>query len=624
MEVESLDERKNAKLVFKMRKNKISPVTITVDETANTSEERQKWGKKLEFLMSCIGYAVGLGNIWRFPYLCFKNGGASFLIPYFLTLITCGVPLFYLELALGQYLSLGPVKAWAVVCPVLKGLGVAMVITSLLISIYYNVVISWSLYYLYNSFTPDLPWKSCGNEWNTATCSEAWGNFTSNCTTSIGQPLNCRSTVKLTSPSEEFWERYILAMSNGIDEPGEIRWPLAICLLFAWTAVFCCLHKGIKSSGKVAYFTAIFPYIVLLALLVRGATLPGAVNGIVFYLKPDFNKLLEPQVWIDAASQIFFSLSVGLGGLVTFASYNQFHNNCERDAVVVATINCLTSFFGGFVIFSVIGFMAHSLNMEVSDVVSSGPGLGFVAYPEGIAQMPAASVWAVIFFFMLFTIGMGSQFVFTETIMAALMDSFNKLRPYKGLCLLFLCIFQYVIGLSCVTQGGIYVLSIFDSQSGGISLMSVVIFEAVAVSWGYGVDKFCANIKSMIGKKPNMYFIVCWKYITPIVGMFIFLGSLSQWKKISFDGNVYPDWAQAVAWLLALLSFLAIPIGAIFAIFHPKGSFRERLRKAVRPDISYLSMVAEQHNLVPKSTCPETRIQIDPVVWDENIPESNV
>ncbi|KAJ7386445.1 hypothetical protein OS493_008573 [Desmophyllum pertusum] len=215
----------------------------------------------------------------------------------------------------------------------------------------------------------EVPWKSCGNSWNTASCSEAWGNFTSNCT-SIGQPLNC--TIKLTSPSEEFWERYILAISNGVDDPGNIRLPLATTLLIAWTVVYFCICKGIKSSGKVAYFTATFPYLILLALLIRGATLPGAVDGIIFYLKPDFNKLLEPQVWIDAASQIFFSLSVGLGGLVTFASYNKFHNNCERDAVVVSTINCLTSLFGGFAIFSVMGFMAHTLNKEVSEVVSSG------------------------------------------------------------------------------------------------------------------------------------------------------------------------------------------------------------------------------------------------------------
>ncbi|KAL9950885.1 hypothetical protein ACROYT_G043456 [Oculina patagonica] len=555
--------------------NTVHPVNLMESETSIIIvEHKEKWTKKADFIMSCVGYAVGLGNIWRFPYLCYKNGGASFLIPYFLTLITCGIPLFYLELALGQYLSLGPVKAWAVVCPVLKGLGIVTVITSFFISVYYNVVIAWSLNYLYHSFAPDVPWKSCDNYWNTATCSEAWGNFTSNCT-SIGQPLNC--TIKLTSPSEEFWERYILLLSSGIDEPGEIRLPLAASLLIAWLAVFCCLYKGIKSFGKV---------------------------------------------WIDAASQIFFSLSVGLGGLVTFASYNEFHNNCEKDAVVVATINCLTSLFGGFAIFSVIGFMAHTLNKEVSEVVSSGPGLGFVAYPEGLAQMPAASFWAVMFFFMLFTIGLGSQFVFTETVIAALMAGFSKLRSYKGLCLLFLCIIQYLIGLSCVTQGGIYVLNIFDSQSGGLSLVFVVIFEAVAVSWGYGVNKFCENIYSMIGKKPNMYFIICWKYITPLAGTLIFLGSVTQWKRLHFDGYTYPDWAQAVAWLLALLSFLAIPIRAIHAIIRPRGSFRERLRKAVRPDISYLNTVVELHDLAQKSTCTDAKVETDPVHLEENVAES--
>ncbi|KAJ7386444.1 hypothetical protein OS493_008572 [Desmophyllum pertusum] len=199
--------------------------------------------------------------------------------------------------------------------------------------------------------------------------------------------------------------------------------------------------------------------------------------------------------------------------------------------------------------------------------------------------------------------------------MAALMDSFSNLRPYKGLCLLVLCIVSYLIGLSCVTKGGIYVLNIFDSQSGGLSLIFVVIFEAVAVSWGYGVDKFCDNIKSMIGKKPNMYFIICWKYITPTVG---------TWKKITFGGYVYPDWAQAVAWLLALSSFVAIPIRAISEIVHPNGSFRERLKRAVRPDISVLNAIAERHNLGQKSKCSETRVEIHPVAWDEHFPESLV
>ncbi|XP_020603374.1 sodium- and chloride-dependent betaine transporter-like [Orbicella faveolata] len=336
-----------------MSKNKVHPVTVTIPETtetaeaadtSNTSEEREKWHKKAEFLLSCIGYAVGLGNIWRFPYLCYKHGGASFLIPYFLTLITCGIPLFYLELALGQYLSLGPVKAWAVVCPVLAGLSykISFVFTETIMSalmesftklrpykgfcLFFLCIIQYLVglscvtqggIYVLNIFDSQsgglslifmvifeavaVSWgygvdKFCNNIKSMIGKKpniEAWGNFTSNCT-SIGQPLNC--TMKLTSPSEEFWERYILAISSGIDEPGELRLPLVICLLIAWTAVFCCLYKGIKSSGKVAYFTAIFPYVVLFALLVRGVTLPGAVDGIIFYLKPDFSKLLQPQV----------------------------------------------------------------------------------------------------------------------------------------------------------------------------------------------------------------------------------------------------------------------------------------------------------------------------------------
>ncbi|XP_015752629.1 PREDICTED: sodium- and chloride-dependent GABA transporter 1-like [Acropora digitifera] len=541
--------------------NKVHSVAISLRDS-NNSEEREKWTSKTDFIMSCIGYAVGLGNLWRFPYLCYKNGGATFLIPYFLTLATCGIPLFYLELALGQYLSLGTIKAWPVICPVLKGLGVAMVITSFFISVYYNVVIAWSLLYLYHSFASEVPWKSCGNGWNTAFCSEAWGNITSKCD-AFGQPSNC--TIKLTSPSEEFWERYILTVSSGIDEPGEIRLPLAASLLVAWIAVYFCLYKGIKSSGKVAYFTATFPYIVLLALLVRGTTLPGAVDGIIFYLKPDFSKLLEAELENLNVPFFFFVL------LSADRQYTDF--------------NCYLV----------------------------GPGLGFVAYPEGIAQMPGASVWAVLFFFMLFNIGLGSQFVFTETTMTGLMESFSKCRSRKGLTLLVLCAVSYLIGLSCVTKGGIYVLNLFDSHSGGLSLVLVVIFEAVAVSWGYGVEKFCGNIYLMIGKRPNAYFRICWKYITPAVGTLILLGSLAQWKKCTYGGYVYPGWVQAVAWMLTLCCFVTVPIGAIAQIFLPKGSFRERLKKAVSPDVSVLNEVFERHNLKPKSTCAETKTNIDPV-----------
>ncbi|EDO28939.1 predicted protein, partial [Nematostella vectensis] len=366
--------------------------------------KREQWGHKAEFILSCVGYAVGLGNIWRFPYLCFKNGGASFLIPYGSMLLFCGIPIFYMELALGQFLRKGASKAWASVCPAAAGIGVAMMMVSGFISIYYNVIIAWSLLYLWNSLAKEIPFKHCKNPWNTLLCRDADTNVTC---ASLGLDRNC--TLQFTTPSEEFWTNKILHSSSGVEQVGEVRYDLATALLIAWIVVYLCVSRGIRSSGKIAYFSATFPYFILMVLIVRGATLPGAYQGVLFYLSPDFSRLADPQTWIDAASQIFFSLSVGLGGLIVFGSYNNRRNNCEADAITVSLINCVTSFVGGFATFTVLGFMAHSTGLDVKEVVSSGPGLAFVAYPESIARMPVSPLWAILFFFMLFLLGIDSQ-----------------------------------------------------------------------------------------------------------------------------------------------------------------------------------------------------------------------
>merc|ERR1711936_113985 len=156
----------------------------------------------------------------------------------------------------------------------------------------------------------------------------------------------------------------------------------------AWI-IFFCLIKGIKSSGKVVYFTATFPYVVLVILLIKAATLPGAYDGIKFYLVPDLSRLSDIKVWEAAAVQIFFSLSVAGGGLITLSSYNRFHNNIVRDTLVVCLGNCLTSFVAGFAIFSVLGFMANELGVDVADVATGGTGLAFEAYPDLVTRLPA-------------------------------------------------------------------------------------------------------------------------------------------------------------------------------------------------------------------------------------------
>ncbi len=155
---------------------------------------------------------------------------------------------------------------------------------------------------------------------------------------------------------------------------GGLRWELVVSLLGAWIIVCLCLIKGVQSSGKVVYFTALFPYVVLVILLIRGATLPGAAEGIDFYINPKWETLGSILVWSDAATQIFYSLGPSFGGLITLASYNKFNNNCHRDAILIALANCSTSVFAGFVIFSIIGFMAHEQGTAVEDVIQSGPG----------------------------------------------------------------------------------------------------------------------------------------------------------------------------------------------------------------------------------------------------------
>ncbi|KAM3621385.1 uncharacterized protein V6R79_010570 [Siganus canaliculatus] len=380
--------------------------------------ERGNWTNKTEYMLSLIGYAVGLGNIWRFPYLAYKNGGGAFLIPYFLMLFLCGIPLFFLENAFGQFCSQGPVNVWRAV-PILQGLGFAMVAMNALVSIYYNVIVAYSVYYMFASFQYPLPWSSCSS-WADSSCSTAprvycnisgvvvanWTQQNSTC------PSSNIIRFPVQSPSEQYWDHVALQRSSGLGQTGPVVWHLALCLLLSSLLVAAALIRGIKSSGKVVYFTATFPYVVILVLLIRGVTLEGAQEGIQFFIgsKSNLTKLAEGKVWKDAASQTLFSLSIASGGLLTLASYSNFHNNIVLDSVVVTLINHGTSVFAGIAIFSILGNMARSYGKPIGAVVKEGFGLAFIAYPEALAKLPASTLWSVLFFFMLFIVGLDSQF----------------------------------------------------------------------------------------------------------------------------------------------------------------------------------------------------------------------
>ncbi|XP_059149600.1 LOW QUALITY PROTEIN: sodium-dependent proline transporter-like [Physella acuta] len=597
-------------------------------------EDRGNWTGKLDFILSAIGYSVGLGNVWRFPYLAYRNGGASFLFPYIIMLAIAGIPLFFIEVAVGQFSSQGPLTAWNM-APVFAGIGYAMVIISALVSIYYNMIITYALYYMMVAFVnldDHLPWERCGQWWNTDHCRRdpmpnldspeyndtqrmelLWGDLYDK--TCVRQLLNAsayddfnstshssqnfqnflrgfRDLFNNTSPgldtlthpevtgytgfkacafvytssSQEYYDRYILRnhLSDDIGDLGGISLKLIMTLLLAWIIVFACLKQGIKTSGKVVYFTATFPYVILIVLLVRGVTLEGHIEGIKFYVIPEWSRLLDPKIWGGAATQIFYSMGIGFGGLLTMASYNKFSNNCYRDAILVGCLDCATAIFSGFAIFSMLGHMAHTSNKKVEDVATSGPGLAFVAYPEGISQLPASPVWAFLFFFMLLTLGLDSQFGMYETVISGISDVFPKyLRKHKTTFTLVMCLIGFLLGIPQCTHGGILVLTLLNDYSGSYNLMFVALSEIVCLCYVYGIKNFCSDIEMMVGSKPSWYWVVMWVVVTPVVILFLIIINAVQYTPSGYDGKQFPDWAEGLGWVMVTFP---LAVGLVVAV----------------------------------------------------------
>ncbi|XP_061753975.1 sodium- and chloride-dependent GABA transporter ine [Nerophis ophidion] len=541
-----------------------------VAEMEKLASSRPTWSRQIEFTLAGIGSAVGLGNVWRFPYLCFRSGGGAFLIPYLLMLLVLGIPLLCMELTLGQYTKRGPVHALAQFCPLLKGVGIASVVISFIMCTYYNVVITWALYYLFSSFQAPLPWQSCNNTWNTANCTD-----------------HATNSSNSSTASQEFFKYKMLEQTQGIDEAGNVRWELFLILLLAWILIYICIFKGVKSTGKVVYLTALLPYAILIALLVNNAQLPGALQGIVFFIVPKWEKLLLVEVWVNAAAQIFNSIGIGFGFLMSMASYNSFNNNVIKDTLVIGIINSLTSILAGFVIFSAFGYMSYLQNIPVDQLAVDGPGLVYIVYPQAFANMPLPQLWAVLFFLMLLCLGIDSEFAMVEVMVTSLMDEYDQrlIRFFKRkeLLVLAVCVVACLLGIPCVLQAGIYVFQLMDHYTAIVSIMFLAFFEVLAICWFYGVRRLSDNLEEMTGKKANIFFKVCWQIIAPFLILVILIFSIIQFKPARYENYVFPPWAQSVGWVVAMGSIIWIPLASVHTLWVLPGSFVQRLKLSITP-----------------------------------------
>uniref|UniRef100_A0A8D2N0T2 Transporter n=1 Tax=Zonotrichia albicollis TaxID=44394 RepID=A0A8D2N0T2_ZONAL len=497
--------------------------------------ERGHWNNKVEFVLSVAGEIIGLGNVWRFPYLCYKNGGGAFLIPYVVFFICCGIPVFFLETALGQFTSEGGITCWRKVCPLFEGIGYATQVIEAHLNVYYIIILAWAIFYLFNCFTTELPWASCGHEWNTENCVEFQKLNMSNCSQV--------SLQNATSPVMEFWETHK-----------------------THKVLFCCLFPP-----QVVYVTATFPYIMLMILLIRGVTLPGASEGIKFYLYPDISRLSDPQV--------------GRGCIPVCLCAR---GKLQEDCIMLCCLNSGTSFVAGFAIFSVLGFMAYEQGVPIAEVAESGPGLAFIAYPKAVTMMPLSPLWAALFFMMLIFLGLDSQFVCVESIVTAVVDMYPKVfrRGYRReLLILGLSVVSYFLGLIMLTEGGMYVFQLFDSYAAsGMCLLFVAIFECVCIGWVYGSNRFYENIEDMIGYKPVSLIKWCWMVLTPGICAGIFIFFLVKYKPLKYNNvYIYPDWGYGIGWMMALSSMVCIPLWICIKLWKTEGTFMEKFRKLITP-----------------------------------------
>ncbi|EJD75432.1 sodium-dependent serotonin transporter [Loa loa] len=495
-----------------------------------------------------------------------------------------GLPVFYMELVLGQFHRSGCISIWKKICPMFKGIGYGICFICTFIACFYNAVIAHALYFLINSLQSEVPWKNCNNPWNTPLCAINLNGLNGTIVTNQSNNLS----GKLRTPSEEFFLFNVLEEnhSRGFDDLGSIKPSLALCLIIVFILVYFALWKGPRSSGKYVWITATAPYVILSVLFVRGITLPGASIGIYYYLMPNFEMLFDIDVWTAAATQIFFSLGPGFGVLLALSSYNDFRNNCYRDALVTSFINCGTSFFAGFVIFATLGYMSTITNLPVNEVVGDNDAnIIFIVYPQAIATMSYANCWSFIFFVMLITLGIDSTFSGIEALITGFCDEYPDVLARKREIFVGIVIVAYYFGsLPTVTYGGKYVISFLDEYGVSLSVLFIVMCEMVAVCWFYGIRQFSKDIQTMLGFYPGLYWRFCWT-CCPIIITTIFLLTIykTSLEPMTIGSYTYPQWTVYLGWFLRLTSILSIPIFAIYYLCTTKGTLKERWQSSIKP-----------------------------------------
>jgi NSS family neurotransmitter:Na+ symporter len=469
--------------------------------TDGTTEEttRGAFSSRNVFILAAIGSAVGLGNIWRFPYVAYENGGGAFVLPYLVALLTAGVPFLFLDYALGHRFRGSAPLSFARLRRGTEGLGWWQVGICFMIAVYYAAVIAWAVRYTF--FSVDQAWEG--------------------------------------DPEGFFFGSFLqVAAEPGVDfdlVPGVLV-PLALVWLALVVVMVLGVQKGIGATSLVAIPVLVVAFGIL---VVRALFLPGAADGLDALFTPDWAALGEPAVWGAAFGQIFFSLSVGFGIMITYASYVHPRTDMTGSGAVVGFSNSGFELLAGIGVFAALGFMAQANGVAVDEVAGDGIGLAFVAFPAIISEAPAGALIGVLFFGSLVVAGLTSLISVLEVVISAVRD---KLELSRVAATLLVCVPSAVLSLAFFsTTSGIYVLDIVDHFINQFGILLVAVVSMVVVAWGVRALPLLSDHLTEGGSLPvGAWWRVLIAYVTPIALVYVLFEAFRTDLGTPYEG--YPQW----------------------------------------------------------------------------------
>ncbi|XP_076369033.1 sodium-dependent dopamine transporter-like isoform X2 [Tachypleus tridentatus] len=597
----------------------------TVQSVTSSTDFQPSWNRKLDFLFFCISHALGLGNIWRFPYFCYMSGGGSFFVAYLIVMLLCGIPMLRAELAIGQLTQNKMINAFGRLCPLTKGLGIAGMLASFWLTASYSVLFAWSLFYFFNSIFEVPRWSRCNNSWNSELC-RTHSSITElttklltvdqalmsgpNKTVSVGNDTEPEGKVGSSSiissennnsemvsslsglhrSTEEFFNKKLMEVTNGLDNMGQVRWELFASILVCLILVYIAVRKSPFRLVRRRYKLVLVPLVLLLAFLIRVVVLDGSSSGLHYFFHPTVKGLVNPKVWLYAAVQTLHSFGLGIGTLMSTASQNKQHNDMIRDSRIIALVNLVVITLVGCVFFGAVGHVSYVWQTPIDNVLNYEPGSVFVLYSELLSTMPLPTLWAILFFIMMLCLALNSQEILMETIVYTLEEAYgSKIKLHCRGHEMFLCLLfglSLAFSMPYITEGGIYYFKLMDHYLAVILVIIIATIELCTLSWLYGVKHLVANIRQMTGKMPSLYFIVCLYCAAPVLMLVIIIYYSIQDGGMPTQSYVYPTWSHILGGLFLGVSLSSLLILAVQAFRNAsKANIFSRLNETVRPQL---------------------------------------